>query len=90
MALVVLDRDGVINEDSDDFIRSLDDWRPVPGSLEAIARLNQAGFDVVVFTNQSGIARGYFDQDTLAQIHRRMLAEIEALGGRLGGIYWSG
>ncbi|HEX5513118.1 MAG TPA: D-glycero-beta-D-manno-heptose 1,7-bisphosphate 7-phosphatase [Gammaproteobacteria bacterium] len=87
MALVVLDRDGVINEDSDEFIRSLDDWRPVPGSLEAIARLNQAGFEVVVFTNQSGIARGYFDRDTLAQIHRRMLAEIQALGGRLAGIY---
>lgn len=88
MALVVLDRDGVINEDSDHFIRSVADWQPVPGSLEAIARLNRAGFEVVVFTNQSGIARGYFDEATLQQIHQLMLAQLAAVGGTLRGIYY--
>ncbi|NLO81098.1 MAG: D-glycero-beta-D-manno-heptose 1,7-bisphosphate 7-phosphatase [Xanthomonadaceae bacterium] len=88
MLLVVLDRDGVINEDSDHYIRSVADWRPIPGSLEAIARLNRAGFEVVVFTNQSGIARGYFDEATLHAIHRHMEAQLAAVGGRLRGIYY--
>lgn len=87
MSLVILDRDGVINEDSDQFIRSVADWQAVPGSLEAIARLNQAGFEVVVFTNQSGVARGYFDAAMLEQIHQHMLAQLAAVGGRLQGIY---
>jgi D-glycero-D-manno-heptose 1,7-bisphosphate phosphatase len=87
VSLVVLDRDGVINEDSDQFIRSVSDWRPVPGSLDAIARLTEAGFEVVVFTNQSGLARGLFGADTLAAIHERMLAAVEAMGGAVRGIY---
>ena len=61
MGLVILDRDGVINEDSDAYIRSLEEWRPIPGSIEAIAQLTRAGFTVAVATNQSGLARGYFD-----------------------------
>lgn len=87
MKPIILDRDGVINEDSDHFIRSVADWTPIAGSLEGIARLTQAGYDVIVFTNQSGVARGLFDQATLAAIHDRMIADIEAAGGRLRGIY---
>ena len=67
--LIVLDRDGVINHDSEQFIKSPDEWRPIPGSLEAIARLNHAGYRVVVATNQSGIGRGLFDMATLNAIH---------------------
>jgi len=88
MRLVILDRDGVINEDSDAFIKSPDEWRPLPGSLEAIARLTQAHFHVVVITNQSGIARGLFDIDTLHQIHARMQRELARYGGRIDAIYY--
>src|SRR5205085_5714100 len=70
--LIVLDRDGVINYDSDKFIKSPDEWRPIPGSLEAISRLNHAGFRVVVATNQSGLGRGLFDMATLINIHDQM------------------
>lgn len=87
MKPIILDRDGVINEDSDNFIRSVADWIPIEGSLEAIARLTRAGFDVFVFTNQSGVARGLFDLNTLNAIHARMIADIEAAGGRLRGVY---
>ena len=73
MKLVILDRDGVINYDSEQFIKSPDEWRPIPGSLEAIARLNQAGYRVVVATNQSGIGRGLFDMATLNAIHDKMM-----------------
>jgi len=86
--LVVLDRDGVINEDSDDFIKSPDEWRPIPGSLEAIALLHRAGVRVAVVTNQSGIGRGLYTEQTLAAIHRRMVAAVEAVGGRLAGVYY--
>lgn len=85
--LVVLDRDGVINRDSVDFIRSPDAWVPLPGSIDAIARLTRSGFAVVVASNQSGIGRGLFTLDTLAAIHRRMSDAIEAAGGRLAGIF---
>ncbi len=85
--LVVLDRDGVINRDSVDFIRSPDAWVPLPGSIDAIARLTGSGFAVVVASNQSGIGRGLFTLDTLAAIHRRMSDAIEAAGGRLAGIF---
>ena len=78
MRLVILDRDGVINEDSDDYIKTPEEWRPIPGSLEAIARLTHAGIQVVVATNQSGIARGLFNVDMLGRIHNRMLGEISA------------
>ena len=72
MKLVILDRDGVINTDSDDFIKAPDEWRPIPGSLEAIARLNQAGYQVVLATNQSGVGRGLFEVSTLNAIHDKM------------------
>lgn len=72
MKLVILDRDGVINQDSDDYIRGPDEFVPLPGSLEAILRLKQAGYRVAVATNQSGIARGYFTEDALAAMHARL------------------
>ena len=67
--LVILDRDGVINEDSDDYIRNLDQWHPVPGSIGAIAALHRAGYTVAIATNQSGLSRGYFGLDELEAIH---------------------
>lgn len=70
--LIILDRDGVINEDSDDYIKSLDEWQPIAGSIEAIARLRGLGFEVAVATNQSGIARGYFSLDTLQAMHDKL------------------
>lgn len=70
--LVILDRDGVINHDSDDYIKTPDEWVPIPGSLEAISRLKQAGYRVAVATNQSGLARGYFDEYRLANIHQKL------------------
>ena len=72
MKLVILDRDGVINEDSDEYIKSADEWEPIPGSLEAIARLNQSGYHVAVVTNQSGISRGLFSIETLHEMHKKM------------------
>jgi len=86
--LVVLDRDGVINADSDDYIKSPDEWHPLPGSLEAIARLCRAGYDVVVATNQSGVGRGLFSIETLDAIHARMREAVAAAGGRIAGIYY--
>ena len=85
---VILDRDGVINEDSDDYIKSPDEWQPIPGSLEAIASLNRAGYRVVVASNQSGIARGLFSIDTLNAIHRKLHNELELVGGQLDGIFF--
>jgi len=85
--LVVLDRDGVINRESPDFIRTPDEWVPLPGSIEAIADLTRAGFAVVVASNQSGVGRGLFTADTLEEIHARMARAIEAAGGRLAGIF---
>ena len=76
--LVVLDRDGVINRESKDFIRTPDEWLPLPGSIEAIARLTQTGFTVVVATNQSGVGRGLFTAETLAEIHSRMTTAVES------------
>lgn len=83
MKLVVLDRDGVINHDSPDFIRSVADWRPIEGSLEAIAALSQAGYILAVATNQSGIGRGLLDRETLDAIHRHMLTAVTNAGGRI-------
>lgn len=88
MALVVLDRDGVINEDSDDYIRSLDDWHPVPGSIQAIAELTRAGYRVAIATNQSGLGRGYFDLDTLESIHSHLRELVEEAGGQIAGIFY--
>ena len=81
MRFIILDRDGVINEDSDDFIKSPSEWKPIRGSLEAIARLHRAGWRVIVATNQSGIARQLFDLDTLARIHHTMQQRVNASGG---------
>ncbi|MDR0577330.1 MAG: D-glycero-beta-D-manno-heptose 1,7-bisphosphate 7-phosphatase [Candidatus Accumulibacter sp.] len=88
MKLVILDRDGVINHDSDHFIKSPEEWKPIPGSLEAIARLTQAGYRVVVASNQSGIDRGLFDMDTLNAIHDKMHRAVKAAGGRIDAIFY--
>jgi D-glycero-D-manno-heptose 1,7-bisphosphate phosphatase len=86
--LIVLDRDGVINYDSAQFIKSPEEWRPIPGSLEAIARLNHAGFRVVVATNQSGIGRGLFDMATLNEIHLKMHRALAMAGGRIDALFY--
>jgi D-glycero-D-manno-heptose 1,7-bisphosphate phosphatase len=88
MKLVILDRDGVINEDSDEYIKSPAEWRPLRGSLEAIARLHQAGWHVVVATNQSGIARKLFDLDTLARIHETMHRQVRNSGGQIDAVFF--
>jgi D-glycero-D-manno-heptose 1,7-bisphosphate phosphatase len=88
MKLVILDRDGVINQDSDQFIKSPDEWKPIPGSLEAIARLNQAGFQVVVATNQSGIGRGLLDMATLNAIHDKMHRHLAQAGGHVAAVFY--
>jgi len=88
MKLVILDRDGTINEDRDDYVKSPAEWVPIPGSLEAIARLNHAGWHTVIATNQSGLARGLFDMATLNAIHARMNRELAAVGGRIDAIFF--
>lgn len=88
MNTIILDRDGVINQDSDAFIKTPDEWIPIPGSLEAIARLNRAGYRVVVATNQSGLTRGLFDLEALAAIHHKMESALQQLGGKLDGVYY--
>ncbi|WP_374485422.1 D-glycero-beta-D-manno-heptose 1,7-bisphosphate 7-phosphatase [Zoogloea sp.] len=88
MKLIVLDRDGVINFDSDQFIKSPEEWKPIPGSLEAIARLNEAGWRVVVASNQSGVGRGLFDMDTLNAINEKMTKALSQVGGRLDAIFF--
>ena len=88
MPLLILDRDGVINQDSDDYIRSLADWAPIPGSIEAIARLSQAGYQIAIATNQSGLSRGYFTLDTLEAIHDHLRALVEQQGGSIAGIFY--
>jgi len=86
--LVILDRDGVINADSDAFIKSPDEWIALPGSLEAIARLNQAGYRVVVASNQSGIGRGLFDMSALNAMHTKMNRALAAVGGRIDAVFF--
>ncbi len=86
--LVIIDRDGVINEDSDEYIKSVAEWRPIAGSLEAIAALHRAGWRVAVITNQSGIGRGLYDEETLAAIHGHMRERVRATGGELAGVYY--
>lgn len=88
MKLIILDRDGVINEDSDAYIKSPDEWHPIPGSLEAIARLVKAGYRIAVATNQSGVARGLFDMATLASIHEKMHQAVAAAGGRIDAVFF--
>jgi D-glycero-D-manno-heptose 1,7-bisphosphate phosphatase len=84
----MLDRDGVINEDAGDFIKSVEEWRPIARSLEAIAALTRAGVPVAVVTNQSGVGRGLYDEDALGAIHQHMRTAIRAAGGDLAGIYY--
>ncbi len=86
--LIVLDRDGVINEDSDQFIKSPEEWVPIPGALEAIARLNQSGWRVVLASNQSGVGRGLFGMDMLNAINARMVELLAQVGGHLDAIFF--
>ena len=88
MKLVILDRDGVINTDSEHYIKTPEEWTPIPGSLEAIARLTQAGFRVVVATNQSGVGRGLFDMATLNAMHDKMHKAVNQLGGRIDAVFF--
>lgn len=84
MKLLILDRDGVINQDSDDYIKSLAEWIPIPSAITAIARLSRAGWTIAVATNQSGIARGYYDLATLESMHQRLHELVAEEGGQLG------
>jgi D-glycero-D-manno-heptose 1,7-bisphosphate phosphatase len=88
MKLVILDRDGVINRDSDEYIKSPEEWVPIPGSLEAIARLHREGYKIIVATNQSGVGRGLYDMDMLGRIHARMLEAVRAKGGEIDAIFF--
>ncbi len=88
MKLVILDRDGVINHDSDHYIKSPEEWKPIAGSLEAIARLTQAGYHVVVATNQSGLGRGLFDMAALNAMHDKMHKAVAQLGGRIDAVFF--
>src|SRR5215208_1873754 len=83
MSFIILDRDGVINYDSESYIKSPDEWHPIPGSLEAIARLNQFGYKIVIVTNQSGIARGFYDESILHLIHEKLIRECAEVGGQI-------
>ncbi|MCU6432487.1 D-glycero-beta-D-manno-heptose 1,7-bisphosphate 7-phosphatase [Undibacterium sp. Jales W-56] len=86
--LIILDRDGVINHDSDTFIKSPDEWHPIPGSLQAIAKLNQAGYLVVVATNQSGVGRKLFDTSTLNAIHQKMHHAAQQVGAEIDAVFF--
>jgi D-glycero-D-manno-heptose 1,7-bisphosphate phosphatase len=86
--IIILDRDGVINYDREQFIKSPDEWRPIPGSLEAIARLNHAGFRVVVATNQSGLGRRLLDTATLISIHDKLHKALAQVGGRIDAVFF--
>ena len=88
MALIIIDRDGVINEDSDDYIKSPDEWVPIPGSLEAIGRLSQNNYQVVIVTNQSGISRKLFTIETLNAIHIKMNTHLAQFGGVIDAIFF--
>lgn len=84
---VLLDRDGVVNFESNDYIKSPQEWHPIPGSIEAITKLTQRGVPVIIVTNQSGVGRGLYDEATLADIHQKMLTTIESQGGKIRAIY---
>jgi D-glycero-D-manno-heptose 1,7-bisphosphate phosphatase len=88
MKLVILDRDGVINYDSDAYIKSPDEWKAIPGSLDAIARLTQAGYQIAVATNQAGVGRGLFEMATLNAIHDKMHRAVSQAGGRIDAIFY--
>ena len=88
MKLVILDRDGVINQDSVHYIKNTNEWIPIPDSLESIARLNQHGFNVIIATNQSGIGRGLFDIETMNAINKKMLDLLSQVGGHIDAIFY--
>lgn len=88
MKLIVLDRDGVINFDSDQYIKSAEEWRPIPGSMQAIARLNQRGYRVAVATNQAGISRGLFDMKALGAMHLKLHQAAQMAGARIDAIFF--
>ena len=88
MALIILDRDGVINEDSDDYIKSPAEWQPIAGSLEAIAKLSQNGYRVVVVTNQSGLGRKLFTIEALNAIHMKMDTHLAQFGGVIDAVFF--
>ncbi len=88
MKWIILDRDGVVNYDSDQYIKSVEEWIPIPGSIEAIADLCTAGFNVAIATNQSGISRGLFSLDNLEDIHTKLNALVEEAGGQISGIFY--
>lgn len=88
MKLVILDRDGTLNEDSADYVKSPEEWMPLPGALEAVARLNHAGWHVVVASNQSGLGRGLFDVSTLNAMHAKMHRMLAAVGGRVDAVFY--
>ncbi|MGH8447499.1 MAG: D-glycero-beta-D-manno-heptose 1,7-bisphosphate 7-phosphatase [Solimonas sp.] len=89
MKIVILDRDGVINEESPDYVKSVAEWRPIPGSLEAIAKLCQAGYRVFVATNQSGLGQGLFDYDAFSAMNDRLQQLLAELGGRVDGVFFA-
>ena len=86
--LIILDRDGVINEDSDNYVRSVDEWLPIEGSIEAIAKLSKAGYAIAVATNQSGLARGYFQPETLDAMHQKMTDLVQSERGKIDAIFF--
>lgn len=88
MPFIILDRDGVINYNSREYIKSPDEWEAIPGSLEAIATLNRAGYRVIIVTNQSGVARGFYDIETLDSIHEKLTDELSSVGGYVEEIFF--
>lgn len=88
LKLVILDRDGTINEGRDDYVKTAEEWHPIPGALEAVARLHQAGWHVVLATNQSGLGRGLFDMATLNAMHLKMNEALARVGGRIDAIFF--
>lgn len=88
MKLIILDRDGVINHDSDDYIKTVDEWQPIDGSIDAIVKLAHAGYTVTVASNQSGLARGYFDLSTLNAMHQKMFEMVQLAGGHIDGVFF--
>ena len=88
MKLVILDRDGTINADRDDYVKSPEEWEPLPGALEAIAKLNHGGWHTVIATNQSGLGRGLFDMAALNTMHQKMIASLAVHGGRIDAVFF--
>lgn len=88
MTYIILDRDGVINFESEHYIKSPDEWHAIPGSLKAIARLNSAGYKILIATNQSGVGRGYYSVETLGLIHQKLMQELAAVGGCVDEIFF--